>query len=291
MARKRNIADIQDFETTARTGPLIMRFFDEAEVVLMQAERTSAGSPAGWQLLVRLPTHLEGKFDVKRPIVAYEPNKVELELASAHALRALIRSAGGQVESDIGFLLTDDPDAEQKVGDWRSVLHDLRVVPLIADQEKLLSSTDVGLVLDDILAHWLFGRNFYDDRGPVVGDHFFGRGREIAKLTDRALEGRHSGVFGLRKIGKTSLLYAARDRLRSRANALSVFVDLQGAALGPPGADAAWHLGKGLATEIASTDLPISRADVEQALKLPALPTDVAPEQLVRAFCAGLGES
>ena len=53
----------------------------------------------------------------------------------------------------------------------------------------------------------------YDVRDPVAGAFsFFGRDALVEDLLRRILEGRPAGVFGSRKMGKSSLLQALRDR-------------------------------------------------------------------------------
>lgn len=53
----------------------------------------------------------------------------------------------------------------------------------------------------------------YDVRDPVAGAFsFFGREALVETLLRRLTEGRPVGVFGLRKLGKSSVLHALRDR-------------------------------------------------------------------------------
>ncbi len=55
--------------------------------------------------------------------------------------------------------------------------------------------------------------NPYDVRDPVAGAFsFFGRDALVETLLHRLAEGRPVGIFGLRKLGKSSLLQALRDR-------------------------------------------------------------------------------
>ena len=71
----------------------------------------------------------------------------------------------------------------------------------------------------------------------VSGDRFFGRTDELRELDRLISQGnRHIGLFGLRRIGKTSLLLELRDRLRLRPEVAPVFLDLE---LSAPAASAA----------------------------------------------------
>lgn len=54
--------------------------------------------------------------------------------------------------------------------------------------------------------------NPYIFERPAVGSHFFGRSTEMARLTNALKEGRSVVVYGLQRVGKTSLVKEALDR-------------------------------------------------------------------------------
>ncbi len=63
------------------------------------------------------------------------------------------------------------------------------------------------------LARQLPTTNIFDDYDPVRGDQLMGRDTELSELTTRVMRGDAVGVFGLRKVGKTSLVRGVTDRL------------------------------------------------------------------------------
>lgn len=104
------------------------------------------------------------------------------------------------------------------------------VVPLEeAELQRGLEAGDCEGILRQVLDQWLYRRNLYDDRFPVSGRRFFGREEELATLVRNIDNGQHTGVFGLRKVGKTSLLYHLREK---RPRDLSAYVDLQAVPAG-----------------------------------------------------------
>jgi len=121
------------------------------------------------------------------------------------------------LNGDVAFAVL--PDASR----WHNALYryigDSReaIVPL--DRETL-----TGGNLQHVLDQWLSRRNLYDDRFPVSGRHFYGRELELRQIRANIDEGRHTGIYGLRKVGKTSLLYQLRE---TRPLDLVVYVDLQ----------------------------------------------------------------
>ncbi len=79
--------------------------------------------------------------------------------------------------------------------------------------------------LQQLFAQFLGARDLYLSTLPVSGRTFYGRERLLVQLSDQIRRGEFIGVFGLRKIGKTSIVYQLRDqKLRDDAVA---YIDLQ----------------------------------------------------------------
>jgi hypothetical protein len=74
------------------------------------------------------------------------------------------------------------------------------------------------------LKEYLGRQDLFAVAGPVYGEGFFGREDEFRRLSQLVDSGHHVGVFGLRKMGKTSFL---RQLAPVRARDLVVYVDLQ----------------------------------------------------------------
>ena len=97
------------------------------------------------------------------------------------------------------------------------------VIPL---DDSFLQHRDAPVQdLQETLARYLGRRDLYDSTLPVSGRRFFGRERLLVQLGDALHRGQFLGIYGLRKIGKTSLVYQLRnEHLRHDAVA---YVDLQ----------------------------------------------------------------
>jgi hypothetical protein len=80
--------------------------------------------------------------------------------------------------------------------------------------------------LVDTIGTALAQRDPFDRRAPVRGNLHFGRAPFIEELADAIVGTRMTGVFGLRRVGKTSAVYAALDRTRDAV--LPVWIDVQG---------------------------------------------------------------
>ena len=84
---------------------------------------------------------------------------------------------------------------------------------------------------------------------PVLGWNFVGREQELRVLRGSLLAGRPVGLFGLRKVGKTSLLMSLRDQWLRDANAdgavvhaVPIHVDLLAVSFAEPNLDGIFKL-------------------------------------------------
>ena len=79
--------------------------------------------------------------------------------------------------------------------------------------------------LRSVLDTWIYRRDLFARTYPVFGKRFFGRARILAELKDAIVSGKPSGIFGLRKVGKTSLLRECQRRATASGD-IVVYVDL-----------------------------------------------------------------
>lgn len=120
-----------------------------------------------------------------------------------------------------------------------------------------ISSTEISeptrgpLFLRSRIANAIGDVDLFAMSSPITDDkYFFGRDSTVQELVTRAVDrGENSGLFGLRKTGKTSVLFAVQRRLGG-SEVLVEYADCQN-----PGVHAArwWSVLEGLAKRCAST--------------------------------------
>jgi len=79
--------------------------------------------------------------------------------------------------------------------------------------------------LRNILDRWLYRRDLFAGNRPVVGRRFFGREKSLSELRDCLASSVSAGVFGLRKVGKTSLLQESQRRSVEMGD-IVIYIDL-----------------------------------------------------------------
>lgn len=97
------------------------------------------------------------------------------------------------------------------------------IVPL--DDNLLGSGQEPLKTLQDMLTRYLARRDLYNSTLPVYGRRFFGREKDMLELMDQVHNGQFVGIYGLRKMGKTSLILQLRNE--KLMSALVAYLDLQ----------------------------------------------------------------
>jgi hypothetical protein len=123
------------------------------------------------------------------------------------------------------ILIADDPNTTAKVREY--LLSEPERPPVVAlsrgDLENLFDANDIRRVFID----QLFRRDLFALESPLRTDTtFFGRTDIVSELLDRFRGGQNSGLFGLRRIGKTSVLYALGRRAEAGGIAGHVYLDV-----------------------------------------------------------------
>jgi hypothetical protein len=103
------------------------------------------------------------------------------------------------------------------------------IVPItLSDAERAVSASGSTEYIEHLFDEWLSQIDRYRENYPVHGRDFFGRERDLAVLNKNIELGKPTGIFGLRKVGKTSILY---QLAYIRTRDLVAYVDAQAAPI------------------------------------------------------------
>ncbi|MCC7000104.1 MAG: orc1/cdc6 family replication initiation protein [Deltaproteobacteria bacterium] len=156
-----------------------------------------------WLLRLRLPSEIQDAFgtapEVLLLVVRGAVQARDLERARAELYRAEYR-----LDLDLLVVSDDQPQLADRLhrmpgrwGQW---------VPWPGSREAMMS-------LPDMFREHLPTFDIFEEKNPVRGRGVIGREEEIADLTSRIENAESIGVFGLRKVGKTSVVRAVTDAL------------------------------------------------------------------------------
>jgi len=151
---------------------------------------------------------------------------------SQHDLIDLDRTIISYAETDLVsdqvalLVLSSVPDALQQAL-FKRIEDRKRLLPAVipVPQELIETAPSALSALRDVLDRWIYRRDLFALNFPVVGKRFFGRDETLAKLRESILSGTPAGIFGLRKVGKTSLLKEMARRAGESGD-LIIYLDL-----------------------------------------------------------------
>jgi len=283
------------FEQEFPRGGLIRRFVRSVGIdpIFASPVQPVLRAPAGsWVLHVRLPRTLEDTFGFTRQFVIYCLASSDLQTRNVEQLKRLIANANPPVTHDFAIIVSEDLDAKAKLRDWAVERSEgMVVVPVTpCDIEKLLADPQQApQAIPHLLEEAFHSRNLYDERDPVHGNRFFGRAEDLREL-DRLIShgNRHIGIFGLRRIGKTSLLLELIDRLKKRSEVLPLFVNLEISSSAPSAAHVAWRVGDAVAAALAARSETLSHNGARRALGIPNDWMEVPPDKLMTDLATSL---
>lgn len=123
--------------------------------------------------------------------------------------------ARGRVEKLTYYFVSEAPDTEQWFDSYLSVNQESRLIIPLSASDLRARSADSWFVRNQT-SKLLYGRDLFDFRLPLEKDtYFFGRSQLAGNLFDAIKRAENRGIFGLRKTGKTSLLYKLERMLKA----------------------------------------------------------------------------
>lgn len=124
------------------------------------------------------------------------------------------------------FLVSNDDEIEKKVRLISSQNKDSKIIIPFTYHEILRRGLNREY-LNEKLRSYFYSRDLYALESPLKTEtYFYGRGKIVQELYDKYLLGEQSGLFGLRKTGKTSVLYALERQAINRKGC-SLYIDCQ----------------------------------------------------------------
>ena len=170
--------------------------------------------------LVRFSGAIEAGFGLTRELLIFYTPHHDLQVRTYQAALAEIRAMDREITPDIIFVSAPDTRLRTKLDDWSSSTPSLRAIPLSHDMDTN-AMTFIGLIRD-----YVYSRDLFYETTPVRGASFFGRRTLLQSLRDDILSQRVAGVFGLRKAGKTSVLFELADQMKQE-NVIPILLDLE----------------------------------------------------------------
>jgi len=166
-----------------------------------------AGFEDSYVALVRFSGAIEAAFGLTREVLFFYSRHRDLQIRTFKAARQSLASLPREVTPDVMFFWAPDPRLREKLDDWST--GGFLTVPLVLDTPE----DPVGFV--SLLRDYIYSRDLFYETTPVRGERFFGRRQLLQALRDDVHNQRVTGLYGLRKAGKTSVLSQLAATLES----------------------------------------------------------------------------
>ncbi len=155
--------------------------------------------------------HLTQAFGFEQELVLAISDYAKLEARLIQAVEQTFQQlpAKGRVDQTVALVISAASNTEKWIHDYVSQNPQTRAYVGIARQD--LASTSDSWFLRNKLSSQLFSRDLFDYTLPLNEDlFFFGRQAIVAEHIDAIRRSENRGLFGLRKTGKTSVLFKIR---------------------------------------------------------------------------------
>ncbi|HCF7249978.1 TPA: ATP-binding protein [Pseudomonas aeruginosa] len=148
-------------------------------------------------------------FGIDQEIALFVTDFPTLEPRVLQAVDQTLREAPakGRVEQSIFFLSSPADNGRQWMADYTAANPDSRLA-VVFNSKSLVGAAGNAWYVRNQIGEQLFTRNLFDNQLPIDSDlFFFGRDQLVAGFLDAIKRSQNRGLFGLRKTGKTSVLY------------------------------------------------------------------------------------
>jgi len=167
--------------------------------------------------VVRFSGAIEAGFGFTREVMLFYSPHEDLQSRTFEAAVRELGNTARAITPDTFFMWSPDQRLKVKLNDWSRPSR--LAIPFLIDDEDELSF--ISLLRDHVYA-----RDLFYVTTPVYGASFFGRRTLLQSLRDDVLSQRVTGVFGLRKSGKTSILMQLKEEL-DQDHVVTVLMDLE----------------------------------------------------------------
>jgi hypothetical protein len=161
-------------------------------------------------------------------LLVYSPYN-EMQPRTLQAIEQIFEEAPakGRVETLNYIIVSDCDEVKSWLNIYQSTQKDRepRIAIAFTTKELIENKNDISYIKKKI-SEQFFERDLFDFTLPLQEDsYFFGRESFLASYHDALKKGENRGLFGLRKTGKTSLLYKLRRTVQFEESGIFLLYD------------------------------------------------------------------
>jgi len=176
--------------------------------------------------LMKPTSSFQELFNIEREIVVVFSDYSSFEPRTLDAFdRAISNVQELRIDKVCSILISKDPNVEIKLRQLLKGDAEYQVIVPFTYEEVILNK-DPYFFKNRFKDHF-YSRDLFAFQSPLKRDiYFFGRSDIIHTIVNRHRSNENSGLFGLRKTGKTSIIFGVQRTLKNN-DGISVFLDCQ----------------------------------------------------------------
>lgn len=139
---------------------------------------------------------------IDREVLILVANYPRVEPRTLAVVSELINEHAPRLYPRLSVIVHADPQGDGQIREW-AAQKSLTLLPIYAGPESALTPAR----LETALSREIYGADSFQITGPVANDaDFFGRKSQVLEVLRALKVGRIKSIFGLRKVGKTSVI-------------------------------------------------------------------------------------
>lgn len=209
-------------------GNIAFNCFSKGGFKIMDVEFLDAMTEGADLVVAITDKELTESFGIESVILVRVFFKAQVSLADIDQLAEKIAQSSVERGTDDQFCLmvTASVSDELKKVLFGRIENKNKLYPAVIPlPQETVETEQPRAALNEVFGQWLYRRDLFNVNFPVVGRRFFGRNRDLDELRDAISDSIPVGIFGLRKVGKTSLLKELARRAGDNGD-IYVYLDL-----------------------------------------------------------------
>ena len=180
---------------------------------------------------LRPASHIQEMFGLDREILLLHSNyNIDGRIFNTASQILSEDSAKNRLDPLVFIIVSPSPDLFRKVERMAIDNAQARVAVPFAQHECV--GVENSALISQRFQKYLSSRDLFDYELPIATDlYFFGRNESVVELRDSVRRGVNVGLFGLRKTGKTSLIFKLQRALKEDQGGELIYIDCQNAAV------------------------------------------------------------
>ncbi|HET9505830.1 MAG TPA: AAA-like domain-containing protein [Hymenobacter sp.] len=186
-------------------------------------------------ILIKPTSQFREMFNLDREVIVvfspyqiFEPRSIDAIDRAFDSISSTLASL--RTEEICSVIISNDDNIESKINKLLINNEEAKVIVPFSYKE-LLKNISNDYFIENRFRKYFYNRDLFGFNSPIQKEsYFFGRRDFVQELVDKHMSSECSGIFGLRKTGKTSILFSLSRVLKAKGYP-TIFIDCQDTAV------------------------------------------------------------